>query len=204
MKTATYTAVFVSVAAAKRGLGAAFWRWPHFKPEEIACKDGSIMVNSDALDALERLRDHIGKPFVIHSAYRSAAYNANVGGAPRSMHLLARAFDIDMRGHDPHEFEAAARAHGFNGIGRYPKQNFLHIDTRETPAVWGEAFPFGEDDHLAPPAPALPGKPAAKVPALPTLAEVAAKAARAQTIPPVPPRPVAQPRGLSGFWRRYF
>lgn len=186
MKTATYTAVFASVAAAKRGLGAAFWRWPHFQPEEIACQDGSIMVNSDALDALESLREAIGKPFMLHSAYRSPAYNAKIGGAPRSMHLLARAFDIDMAGHDPHEFEAAARAHGFNGIGRYPKQNFLHIDTRETPASWGDAFPFGEDDHLAPPAPALPAKPAAKVPVL----------------PPVPQRPVAAPRGISGFFRR--
>lgn len=189
MNTTTYTAIFTSVAAAKRGLGAAFWRWPHFKPEEIACKDGSIMVNPDALDALERLRDFIGKPFVIHSAYRSPAYNAKVGGAPRSMHLLARAFDIDMRGHDPHEFEAAARAHGFNGIGRYPKQGFMHIDTREAPASWGEAFPFGDDDHLAPPAPALPGKPAVIPAGIPVL-------------PEPPPRAVAAPRGLSGFWRR--
>lgn len=149
------TAVFHSVAAFSAVHGA-IWAWPNFTPDEIACKDGSIMIDTDALNRLQALRDEIGVPFVIHSAYRSPAHNAAVGGARHSYHMLAEAFDIRMEGHDPHEFEAAARRHGFHGIGHYAKSEtpFLHIDTRDEAeaAQWGDKFPYGEDD----PAPAPP------------------------------------------------
>ncbi len=139
------------------------WRWPNFSPQEMACKgSGSLMIDLAAMDKLQALRDEIGRPFVIHSAYRSPAHNQAQGGAKRSRHMLAEAFDIRMAGHDPQEFEALARKHGFHGIGRYPKSAtpFLHIDVRpeDEAATWGDDFPFGEDDHLAPPPPALPGK----------------------------------------------
>lgn len=142
------------------------WLWPHFKPSEIACKDGSLMVDSEAMDKLEAFRVRAGVPFRVLSAYRSPAHNAKVGGAKRSYHMLAEAFDIEMKGHDPHEFEAMAREMGFNGIGRYPAQGFMHIDTRDTPATWGDAFPFGEDDPAPKPAPIIP----------PAVAEVAGAA----------------------------
>lgn len=140
----------------------ALWRWPNFTPQEMACHgDNSLMIDEKAMDCLQHLRNTIGRPFVIHSAYRSPSHNAAVGGAPRSRHMLAEAFDIRMSGHDPHEFQMLAEAHGFHGIGRYPDSAtpFLHIDIRSEAeaATWGPEFPFGEDDHLAPPAPALPG-----------------------------------------------
>lgn len=137
------------------------WHWPNFTPREMACKgDNSLLIDFDAMEKLQALRQAVGLPFVIHSAYRSPAHNTAVGGAPRSRHLIAVAFDIRMQGHDPHEFEAMARYHGFNGIGRYPKSEtpFLHIDARpkSEAATWGPDFPFGEDEHLAPPPPPLP------------------------------------------------
>lgn len=121
------------------------WRWPNFSPQEIACKGtGKLMVDERALDMLQALRTSIGKPFVITSAYRSPEHNERVGGAKASKHMEGIAFDIVMANHEPLAFEKAARPHGFHGIGHYPRQGFMHIDTRprEEAARWkdGEYF----------------------------------------------------------------
>ncbi|MFC3568480.1 D-Ala-D-Ala carboxypeptidase family metallohydrolase [Paracoccus simplex] len=95
----------------------AGWCWPNFRPEEPACKDGSILIHPPTVDKLQRLRDRLGAPLVVNSAFRSPGYNKRIGGAAGSMHLAARAYDIRMAGHDPHQFEAAARKAGFTGFG---------------------------------------------------------------------------------------
>ncbi len=117
------------------------WRWPNFSAQEIACRgDGKIRVNEAALDKLQALREKLGAPLIVHSAYRSPAYNRRVGGAKQSMHLQGAAFDISMANHDPAAFEAAARGVGFTGFGFYPRQNFMHIDTGRA-RQWGDPFP---------------------------------------------------------------
>ena len=50
------------------------------------------------------------------------------------------AFDVRMENHDPHEFEAAARAVGFTGFGYYPKSGFMHIDLGPARS-WGTHWP---------------------------------------------------------------
>ena len=86
------------------------WRWPNFSPAEIACRGtGKLLVNEPALDRLQALRDRLGKPLIVRSAYRSPEHNLAVGGATRSKHLDGAAFDIAMTNHDPVPFEAAAR-----------------------------------------------------------------------------------------------
>ena len=63
------------------------WRWPSFSPREIACKGtGSVLINEDALDKLQALRNRLGKPLVLTSAYRSPEHNRAVGGAKASKH----------------------------------------------------------------------------------------------------------------------
>lgn len=117
------------------------WRWPSFSPEEIACRgDNTIRINEIALDKLQALRDRLGLPLIVHSAYRSPDYNRQVGGARHSMHLQGAAFDISMANHDPVAFETAARAVGFTGFGFYPRQNFIHVDTGRA-RQWGDPFP---------------------------------------------------------------
>ena len=117
------------------------WRWAKFSPEEIACRsDGAIRINKVALDKLQELRDRIGSPLIVHSAYRSPDHNRKVGGAKHSMHLQGAAFDISMANHDPKAFEATARAVGFTGFGFYPRQNFMHVDTGRA-RQWGDQFP---------------------------------------------------------------
>jgi hypothetical protein len=121
---------------------AAEWRWPDFSPQEMACRGtGRLMIDERSMDMLQALRAKVGRPMLINSAYRSPEHNAAVGGAKASEHLRARAFDVSMSNHDPALFIAAAKALGFKGIGTYPDQNFVHVDTRETPARWGKPFP---------------------------------------------------------------
>lgn len=127
------------------------WRWRNFMPAEVACRDGSLMVNEYAMDCLQRLREAAGAPMIVNSAYRSPTYNRKVGGAKRSQHLKAKAFDISMANHDPHEFAEHARAVGFHGFGFYPHKNFMHIDTRTTPATWGTPFKDRRGDRFASP-----------------------------------------------------
>ena len=117
------------------------WRWPSFSPAEIACRGtGAIKINAQAMDALQALRDRLGKPLIVRSAYRSPSHNRAVGGAPASKHMLGTAFDIAMSNHDPATFAEAARAVGFLGFGTYPRSGFMHIDLGPARS-WGEPFP---------------------------------------------------------------
>ena len=107
----------------------AEWHWENFTPEEIACKGtGLIIINEDAMDALQEFRELVGVPFSPNSGYRSASHNAFVGGAKRSMHRLGRAFDIPIKqGLDRETIHEAAEEAGFTGFGDY--NTFVHIDT---------------------------------------------------------------------------
>jgi len=52
---------------------------------------------------LEQVRDAIGKPIIINSAYRSPAVNAAIGGAHNSAHMRGLAADIKVGGMTPYE-----------------------------------------------------------------------------------------------------
>jgi len=120
---------------------ASDWRWPDFSPAEIAYRGtGKLKLHPKALDTLQALRDRLGKPLIVNSAYRSPEHNRAIGGAPRSMHMDGTAFDISMANHDPAAFEAAAREVGFLGFGFYPRSGFIHVDLGPA-RQWGEPFP---------------------------------------------------------------
>lgn len=124
-----------------RQVPASAWRWENFSPAEIACRGtGKLLVTEAALDRLQALRDQLGKPLIVRSAYRSPEHNRAVGGAKRSKHMEGTAFDIAMSNHDPAAFEAAAREAGFLGFGFYPRSDFIHIDLGPK-REWGERFP---------------------------------------------------------------
>lgn len=125
-----------------RDVPADAWRWKNFSPAEIACRgSGSLRINEGALDKLQALRDRLGKPLIVRSAYRSPEHNRAVGGVPHSKHMDGTAFDIAMTNHNPVAFEAAARAVGFLGFGFYPRSGFIHIDLGPA-RQWGERFPI--------------------------------------------------------------
>lgn len=119
---------------------------PNFDLAEFFCNDGTkvpaeLMPNVRELAAnLQVLRDEIGEPIRINSAYRHPAYNKKIGGAPKSQHLLAKAADIVAKSYTPKQLKAVverlikAKKLWFGGVGLYP--GFLHVDTRSKPARW--------------------------------------------------------------------
>lgn len=48
---------------------------------------------------LDMLRDELGYPIIVNSAFRTPSVNDAVGGSPRSLHLKGRAADIWCIGH---------------------------------------------------------------------------------------------------------
>lgn len=107
---------------------ASVWRWPNFTPAEVACKGtGELLVNEEALDALQKFRDDVARPVILNSAYRSQKHNAAVGGSPTSQHRLGKAFDVRITDRLTRSvIHAAARAAGFRGVGDY--DTFVHLD----------------------------------------------------------------------------
>ena len=116
------------------------WRWRNFSPAEIACRGtDKLLLNGPALDKLQALRDLLGKPLILRSAYRSPEHNRAIEGALNSKHMRGAAFDIEMANHDPVAFEAAAREVGFLGFGFYPRSGFIHVDLGPD-RWWGTRF----------------------------------------------------------------
>ena len=137
-----------------RDVPQKLWRWPNFSPAEIACRGtGQIKLHPEALDKLQALRDRLGKPLIVRSAYRSPEHNRAVGGARASKHMDGTAFDIAMTNHDPVAFEAAAREVGFLGFGFYARSGFIHVDVGNA-RQWGERFPVRATAFAAGSAPA--------------------------------------------------
>ena len=117
-----------------------------FSIEEFNSKDGAEMP-ADVLENIKKLaknlqviRDEIGKPIKINSAYRSPAHNKAVGGVKNSMHVKGKAADIVVTGVTPTQLAAVIfklieqKKISQGGVGIYP--NFVHYDIRGTKARW--------------------------------------------------------------------
>jgi uncharacterized protein YcbK (DUF882 family) len=118
----------------------------NFHIREFKCKDGTKVPK--ALEAnvrllatqLQALRDYIGIPIHINSAYRTEAYNASVGGSPKSQHLQAKAADMVTSKYTPKQLANIIKKlirEGKmmqGGVGAYP--SFVHYDCRGTEARW--------------------------------------------------------------------
>lgn len=118
----------------------------NFSLFEFACRDGSP-VPAELLDNVELLaknlqvlRDYLGEPVRLNSGYRTPKYNARIGGAKNSQHVLAKAADITVKSKTPKQLAAIVErliAQGKmkqGGIGIYP--GFLHYDVRGRRARW--------------------------------------------------------------------
>lgn len=121
---------------------------PHFRVREFRCRDGSdpIFVDTELVELLERIREHFGKPVIINSAYRTAAYNLSkkVGGAKFSQHQYGKAADIYIQGvliTKLAEYVESLMPNS-GGIGIYPIKTgvrncaFVHVDVRAAKSRW--------------------------------------------------------------------
>ena len=118
----------------------------NFKLSEFNCKDGSKIPDNlipnivQLAENLQVLRDYLGVPLTINSAYRSPAYNSKIGGAKFSQHLEAKAADISTSKFTPEQVHAAILkliSEGKmkqGGVGLY--NSWVHYDTRGTAARW--------------------------------------------------------------------
>ena len=120
-----------------------FWsEIKHFSPEEfISPRDDDanllhgLNMDEKLIRILDTIRITIGKPLKINSGYRSPAYNAAIGGKPKSQHPQYKAADIHIDSQEMgDEIESLARELGIGGVGRY--NTFIHLDTREGNAYW--------------------------------------------------------------------
>ena len=111
----------------------------HFKAEELDCPCCGVNNCTKALvDLLERIREAVGQPVHITSAYRCEAHNKAVHGSANSQHLKGTAADIYVSGITAAKIEDVARLAGARGIGRSDKGGFVHVDMRagRTVAKW--------------------------------------------------------------------
>lgn len=110
----------------------------NFTVREFACQDGSdkVLIDTDLVAILQKIRDHFGKPITINSAYRTASHNRKVGGVSNSQHVKGTAADIVVSGVAPVEVAKYAEYIMPNkgGIGVY--SNFVHIDVRTSRSRW--------------------------------------------------------------------
>jgi uncharacterized protein YcbK (DUF882 family) len=118
----------------------------NFHIREFKCKDGSKVPESLEANVrllatqLQALRDFIGIPITLNSAYRTEAYNASIGGSPKSQHKLAKAADLVTSKYTPDELaniiknliKEGKMMQG--GVGVYP--SFVHYDCRNVEARW--------------------------------------------------------------------
>ena len=118
----------------------------NFSLSEFDCKDGTELPTSllpnvlDLADNLQVLRDYLGVPISINSAYRTLEYNRKIGGATNSQHLLGKAADIVVKFKTPDEVANAIKyliSEGKmkqGGLSAY--DTFTHYDIRGYKARW--------------------------------------------------------------------
>jgi uncharacterized protein YcbK (DUF882 family) len=98
---------------------------------EVGRIDPALM---DVLHGVQRLLGHAGRYEVI-SGYRCPRTNARLrregggGVATRSLHMDGKAIDVRLPGVPLAELRDAALELRAGGVGYYPSQQFVHVDT---------------------------------------------------------------------------
>lgn len=108
----------------------------NFSNEELMCKCGCGKndVNLEALQKLQELREKIGKPLTLTSAYRCSQHPVERIKVTPGRHHEGVAFDIKVKGGiERREIVQVAMEMGWNGIGVHDE--FVHIDDRPTTEV---------------------------------------------------------------------
>ena len=95
-----------------------------------------ILIHSDLVSMLQKIRTHFARTVSINSAYRTPTHNKKVGGETFSQHQYGTAADIVVTDVSPAKVAAYAETLMPNkgGIGIY--SNFTHVDTRTKKSRW--------------------------------------------------------------------
>lgn len=124
--------VYASETAYDRAALAAL---NHFLRDHYSGDVGTI--DPALFDQLHRVQQAVGatRPFEVISGYRCPATNDRLrttrgGGVVRnSLHVEGRAIDVRIAGVALRELHDAALALRAGGVGFYPRERFVHLDT---------------------------------------------------------------------------
>ncbi|WP_417451018.1 DUF882 domain-containing protein [Kordiimonas sp.] len=101
-----------------------------------------IRMDPELFMLLHRLYDDMDGegPYEVISAHRSAKTNAMLRGigrnvAKKSQHVLGKAMDVRLPGTSLKQMRDTALGYGIGGVGFYPGDGFIHVDTGR-PRFW--------------------------------------------------------------------
>ena len=109
----------------------------NFTSNELRCSCcGDEHVQQWALDKLQAIREELGRPLSVTSAYRCENHPVESRKKKAGTHNKGIAFDIFVGdGALRYQLISTAIKHGANGVG--VSRSFIHIDFRDTtPVVW--------------------------------------------------------------------
>ncbi|OJY07921.1 MAG: shikimate transporter [Rhizobiales bacterium 63-22] len=90
---------------------------------DVAC------LKPELVTMLRSMEQHFHRPVMVTSGYRSPSYNRKVNGAPRSLHMICAAADIQIDGVSKWEIARYARSMpGRGGVGTYCHTTSVHVD----------------------------------------------------------------------------
>lgn len=117
-----------------------FTKW-EFRSKDGAPMPPNVLDNIRELACnLQTLRDFLGEPIKVNSAYRSLEHNRSIGSLDSSQHVKGNAADIKVKGLDTEDLyliiekliEIGDLSEG--GLGLY--DSFVHYDIRGIKARW--------------------------------------------------------------------
>lgn len=133
--THTHEKIALTYANGDIYLPKALNRLNYFMRDHYSGKVG--IMDPQLFDILYRLRSSLGarQSFHVISGYRHPATNEMLrktrggGVAKRSLHMDGKAVDIRLPGVPTAELRDAALALKAGGVGYYPRDQFVHVDT---------------------------------------------------------------------------
>lgn len=114
-------------------MDARNWNSKHFSPRELQCKVTSkLKVRKELIEALDKMRDTLGRAVRITSGYRDPLHPIEAAKADGVVgkHTLGIAADVAIGTHNRHDLVSAAIDAGFTGIGINIKRGYIHLDVR--------------------------------------------------------------------------
>ncbi|MBU1026728.1 MAG: DUF882 domain-containing protein [Candidatus Margulisbacteria bacterium] len=107
----------------------------HFNNKDFACRcpecKGEYKIHLGLVGALEQIGSHFRKKVKIISGFWCDAFHEKQNKTKRSLHAKGKAAHISIDGVAPQElFKYAETVPELRGVGFYPKENWVHIDTR--------------------------------------------------------------------------
>lgn len=131
----------------------------NYNHRDFACRcpecKGEFRIHLGLVGILEMLAAHFKKRPKIVSAFFCEAYSEKLKRERPSFHTKGKAVNISLEDIPANEvFKFAETIPGVNGIGFYPEENMVHLDTRpvEKKDAWikekGRYSPLSSDKRL--------------------------------------------------------